>query len=225
MQFAATMDFYTDATFANQLGATDQYALEDTAFVELSIILPANFEFGIFDVNLDAVWICTTSPDDEPLSVTNQNLGAGGCLSASIDADSLWHIVQSGVENDLTAGGDVTLYTPYNNATMRFSFYVSSSIIRTNLWIHAQVSIDLVAAPGRRRRRLSDDLETASQTRHFNSFAAITHDPVISVDVDGDGDIESAETITWMKLAVGVGVVNVCLISICLFCGWFGKEK
>ncbi len=47
-------------------------------------------EFAATNVTLDNVWICTTHPNNEPLTVT-EDLGLGGCLGGLIDVGMSMH--------------------------------------------------------------------------------------------------------------------------------------
>jgi len=228
--FDGTMHFYNDSTFDHELdqAAGDQYALGDTAYVEVRIALPSN-TYNVFDVNLDNVWVCTTSPDNEPLTVTAQTLGTGGCLSSTVDFQ--WHIVQSGADYDLTPAGDVELYTPYQNASMKFSFFIDSSISRVNLYVQAQVTITLAASGSRRRMRALLQTDTASATRHFDGATGINGEVLVPEEILDDDDIvedttnpEAGDNPVWVTAGVCIGVANMCLFGICLFVYCYKKK-
>lgn len=173
VQFDGEMKFYNSSSYEYEMGAGDQYSFGDRAYVEITINTPPDSTFDLIQTSLENVWVCTTNPDNEPLTVDSQNLGSGGCLSAGsiIDAGFPWHIVVSGVENDLTAGGDVELYEPFSNGTIQFSFFIDSSISRVNLYVQAQLNLELVEEttttlpPGGRRRALLqvDNANTADR--------------------------------------------------------------
>ena len=127
------------------------------------------------DVSLDNVWICTTHPDNEPLTVT-QDLGTGGCLGGVVDTGFPKHIVQSRVPDSSVVKGNVTLYRPFANNTIRFSFPIEHTVERTQLYVHVQSTIDIM--PSARRRRLLQNDDTGSSTAHFAGSVGITDAPL-----------------------------------------------
>ena len=130
--------------------------------------------FAMQNVSLDNVWICTTHPDNEPLTVT-QDLGTGGCLVGSVDPGFPKHIVQNRVPDSSVVKGNVTLYG-YGNNALRFSFPIEYTVERTQLYVHVQSTIDIT--PSARRRRLLQADDTGSSTAHFAGSVGITDAPL-----------------------------------------------
>eukprot|EP01083_Nonionella_stella_P084966 235284_1 len=173
IQFDGVVTFYRDSRYDVLMGADDVYGIgKDRAFVQIELTIPSN-TYHIFGVDLLNVWICTTDPIYEPLKIINETYG--GCLSPEVDYRWPRHIIIDREDNDLTPSGNVVLYTPFVNGIMRFSFDVDTTILRSNLHVHAQVIIDLVSESSSRRMLLQIENApfTASQMRHFNGFVGV----------------------------------------------------
>jgi len=225
IDFDANLTFWTNESFVDQLGSSEQYNLGEQAYVQVVVGDPA--DFVPTGVSLDNAWICTTHPNNEPLSV-NQDLGSGGCIGGSIDNGWPKHIIDEGEENDEVVTGNVTIYTdalPDN--TVRFSFPVEFDVERTNLYVHVQASIDIT--PDARRRRLIDgrqllqtEANTVSNTAHFAGAVGIGEAVVIDQDEDdnditGEGDDTNKFSIYEM-IAMSVAATSVvCLAHFIVF--------
>ena len=109
--------------------------------------------FVMSNISLDNVWICTTHPDNEPLTVS-QNVGTGGCLGGNLDDGFPKHIIQNGVTDSSVVDGNVEVYRPFINNAVRFSFPIEYTLERSNLYVHVQATIDITPEDTRRRRLL-----------------------------------------------------------------------
>eukprot|EP01083_Nonionella_stella_P075214 204341_1 len=218
VEFEATMTFHTDATFATELGDSDQYAIGDTAYVQVEI---DTADFDLLGLDLDNVWVCTTSPDNEPLEIDDQNLGTSACLSVDVDANWPHHIVSGGVENDNTLTGNVTIYSTAPNNTVWFSFPIDSSVERVNLYVQAQLTLDLTPSSRRRRMLLqAEEGATVNQARHFSGAIAVTDEPLEQDEgIAGDDIITRIEAEEEELPAYVVSIVSVVVTAaICLCC-------
>ena len=229
VRFDAEMSFWRDDTFAEQLGAGDQYKLYDTAYVEVLVGDPALI--AVVNLTLDNVWLCTTSPDNEPLSVTQQSMGTGGCLSAGLDPGFPKHIVVNGAPMSDAVKGNVTVYYPFaqKQNRARFSFPVEASLERVKLFVHAQIMLDLTPTERRRRRALlQSDVGTASQITHFGGSVAIANEPFGEVaDLEQGEEEDGAEELPLYVLIVipAVATSLVCLCGFLVFVGCFRKRN
>jgi len=191
IHFEALMTFWNDSSFTKQLQQTDQYALGDTAFVEIVIADPE--WFILVEVALENVWICTAAPDDEPSIVEQQHFGVGGCLSAGMDSGYPQHIVQDGEGRDDAVSGNVTVFRPppETQNTLRFAFPIEDTVARTKLFVHVQITLGLTPSNNTTnitgRRLLSENLR-ASQNRHFSGFVGITDPAPSDAAKNSEGD-------------------------------------
>jgi len=216
VEFSSEIVFYSDDSYGTEMG-DDQYSLGQQAFVEVVIGDPSLFAAN--NVSLDNVWICTTHPDNEPLTVT-QDLSSGGCLGGSMDTGFPKHIVQSGVADSSVVKGNVTLYRPFTNNAMRFSFPIEYTVERTELYVHVQSTIDLTPS-ARRRRLLTDggsDGETASSTAHFAGSVGITDSPMEEGEGEDLGIVQELENEAEELPNYAVALVAVAATSITCFC-------
>ena len=110
--------------------------------------------FLLSNISLDNVWICTTHPDNEPLTV-NEHFGTGGCLGGKLDDGFPKHIVKNGAADSSVVDGNVTVYRPFINNRIRFAFPIEYTLVRTNLYVHVQATIDITPEDTRRRRLLN----------------------------------------------------------------------
>ena len=181
------------------------------------------------NISLDNVWICTTHPDNEPLTVT-QDLGTGGCLGSDMDTGFPKHIVQSRVPDSSVVKGDVTLYRPFVNKTIRFSFPIECTVERTHLYVHVQSTIDIVSGTSRRRRLLADD--SGSKNTHFAGSVGVT---VSSSEEGPDADQNDGtqqpqldEELFIVKRPITSMIIAGCLICACIFAiivHWHRKKR
>ena len=183
------------------------------------------------NISLDNVWICTTHPDNEPLTVT-QDLGTGGCLGSSMDTGFPKHIVQSQVPDPSVVKGNVTLYRPFVNNTLRFSFPIEYTVERTQLYVHVQSTIDIT--PGTSRRRLLQD-GSGSSTAHFAGSVGVTDEPledggVVMADEEDIGVVaeleKEAEDMDNEMVAL-IAVIVTSVVCLCSFavCGVCYRKK
>merc|ERR1712232_1261512 len=127
--------------------------------------------------------------------------------------------------------GDVVLYEPYQNASMKFSFFIDSSISRVNLYVQAQVTITLAASGTRRRMRALLQTDTASATRHFDGATGIGGEVLVPEEILDDDDVvgdatnpETTDTPVWITAGVCVGIANLLLFGVCLFVYCYKKK-
>ena len=167
------------------------------------------------NISLENVWICTTHPDNEPLTVT-QDLGTGGCLGGSMDTGFPKHIVANRVPDQSVVKGNVILYRPFVNKTIQFSFPIEYTVERTQLYVHVQSTIDI--NPGTSRRRLLQD-GSGSNTAHFAGSVGITNGPVVEEEEDigmVSGINKDVEKVPGYAVALIAAIVT-SLICICGF--------
>eukprot|EP01083_Nonionella_stella_P168242 567431_1 len=81
IEFEAGINYFVDSSFT-ALG--DRYGVGDIAYVQV-MFGDHGDDYDMADLILDNVWICTTSPENEPLEIGDANLGTSGCLSADLD--------------------------------------------------------------------------------------------------------------------------------------------
>eukprot|EP01083_Nonionella_stella_P316842 1151040_1 len=218
VDFEGEMTFHIDSSFTTELSSSDQYGFGDIAYVQ--IVVGDADDFVLTNLTLDNVWICTTSPDDEPLEIVDASLGTSGCLSVDVDPGFPHHLVISGVENDATATGNVTVYDNAPNNTVRISFPIDASIERVNIYVQAQITLDLTPSARRRRMLLQEGGDAqVSQSRHYSGAIGITDTPLQENDVD-DGIINAVEKDTErsMSSAVVVTISSIATAAVCLCC-------
>eukprot|EP01083_Nonionella_stella_P048819 130317_1 len=236
VQFESEMIFYTSQTFESVVGDDEQYTKGDIAYVELQIDIPSN-SFDIFYLQIMNVWLCTTAPQYEPLTVSDQTVGSDGCLSANMDPDHPWHIIINGVASDLTPVGDEIVIYNATNGTARFSFLVPSAVERTSLYVHVQASLELYDTPARRRLLQEEDaaVNTATQIRHFDGAIGIgereTDDDVLRPQGLPIDDVsigtENDDNTVWIISVAGACVLMICgaLFVIRKRCKWVKPRK
>lgn len=153
------------------------------------------------------MWICTTHPDNEPLTVT-QNLGSGGCLGGVVDVGHPVHIVHNEVGID-----NVTLYTPFVDHTIQFSFPVDFTIERANLYVHVHATIDVTPNDRRRRMLLQDEVDSLSNTAHFVGSIGVTN--TLGTDDEDEGiDNVQHSLMDMLLLIFELMVISVAVISV-----------
>ena len=169
------------------------------------------------DILLDNVWICTTHPNNEPLTV-NENTGAGGCLGGVLDVGYPQHIVQNEAATD-----NVTLYEPWIGNTIQFSFLIDDDIDKTNLYIHVQATIDITPEETTRRRSLlqngDQEVDTASNIAHYVGSVGIG-DALQSDDGDGsDNETDIFLIIELLGISMAVAfllfLLGMLIVLIC----------
>ena len=182
---------------------------------------------GLFDlasVDFDNAWICTTHPNNEPLTVST-GTGLGGCVGGVVDTGYPQHIVSSGEAQSDVVDGTVVLYGTdgvIGSNTIRFSFPIEFTVERTNLYVHVQASVDLTPETSR-RRRLLQDAETTSSTAHFAGSVGL-NDAVV-VDDDGSDDEAPSDYSIYELIGIAVAVTSaVCLLHFIVF-GMCYKKK
>ena len=226
VRFESEMTFWRNDSFTEQLGDGDQYQLGDMAYVQVVVGDPELIT--VVGLALDNVWICTTSPDNEPLNVTQPNLGSGGCLSAGLDPGFPKHIVLNGADLDNSVKGDVTVFGPFANNTVQFAFPIEFSVERTNLYVHAQITLDITPDTRRRRSLLqSEDGATASQNVHFSDSVSITSAPLeAEEDAEGDDVVQDLGVVETLEkdaeelptyAVVLISVIATALVCLCTF--------
>jgi len=225
IDFTATIEFFTDNTFATALvPSVDQYALGDQAFVEVVIGDPADFELS--GINFDNAWICTAHPNDEPLTV-NSGTGLGGCVGGLVDTGYPKHIVENGVAEPVpdTVEGDVELFGTdgvVGTNALRFSFPIEFTVERTNLYVHVQATVDITPEERRRRRLLQTD--TSSATAHFAGSVGLNDE--VQVDDTGDDDELPGDYSIYELIGIAVAVTSaVCIVHFLVFGVCYRKKS
>jgi len=223
VDFTATIDFYTADDFATVLGTGDQYNLGDTAFVEVVVGDPANFALSGLD--FDNAWICTTSPDNEPLTVQS-GTGFGGCMGGLVDVGYPKHIVSSGVADSDPVDGTVLLYGTdgvVGTNALRFSFPIEFTVERTNLYVHVQATVDITPEARRRRQLLQTD--TASSTAHFAGAVGLADGTVADDDGNDDEELPGDYSI-YELIGIAVAVTSaVCIVHFLVFGVCYRKKS
>ena len=186
--------------------------------------------FIMSNISLDNVWICTTHPDNEPLTVT-QDLATGGCLGSNLDEPFPKHIVKNKVPDSSMLKGNVSMFRPFTSNAIRFSFPIEYSLERTSLYVHVQSTIDITPSTLRRRNLLQNEGDgTASSTRHFVGSVGITDSPLHeTVDNEHGGSVLAEEEHSGIAGKVGneqrMSMEMVLIIAVlatstlCLCCG------
>eukprot|EP01084_Bolivina_argentea_P143565 252052_1 len=173
--FQGAMQFYTENTFdANSIQTTDGlYEIGiDSVYVKINLLNYADDSeiYNIIDITLANCWLCTTDPNNElTLDVNNGN---GGCFSSAlIDTDGPYHIIDDG---EIATGYDdidAEIYDDVDTNDVRFSFIVPSNIVRTKLYVHAQLNVDLIEIDNPIRRRIMIDIDQElnemNQIKHY----------------------------------------------------------
>eukprot|EP01084_Bolivina_argentea_P040424 74721_1 len=134
--------FYEDESFTVE---QEVYDTGDIVYVEVNVGLAEQFD--VFDAVLNNVWICTTSPDKEPLLMSDHTSANSGCLSENVDPGFPKHLIAAGA---VTEFANVTLYEDgVPNNMVRFAFPVYEDIERVNLYIHVQITLELIETTSR----------------------------------------------------------------------------
>eukprot|EP01083_Nonionella_stella_P096481 271266_1 len=182
VHFGGTTRYYSDGTYTTLNDETHLYKISESerVYVETEVLVPSG-AYNVFQATLVNVWLCTTDPlDGEPALDTST--GEGGCLSAGIDDDGPYHIIQN--------YDDVLLYNATHESTanvdsniVRYSFIPPISLRRDTLYIHAQITLSLVSKHGRRLKEIQIDVggfvagahesPKTDQIKHFMSDIAV----------------------------------------------------
>eukprot|EP01083_Nonionella_stella_P298909 1014410_1 len=176
VRFGGEMSFYVDDTFTGSALQAENglYTVgTDRVYVRVSLSNHPNTEDAIYDLismQLSNLWLCTVD-ETQQLSLDANN-GGGGCFgSALVDSDGPYHIFA----NDEIAQGyddiDMRLIEDDDINDVRFSFVVPREIVRSKLYVHCQISIDVVATINgqnttQKRLLLVSDMEF-NQIRHY----------------------------------------------------------
>jgi hypothetical protein len=207
--FDGELDFYLDAAFTEPVTTdSDPFVIgQDTIYGKVTVNTPADPNGAIYDfvdVSIEAVYVCTASPDDDDLTV-NSDSGIGGCLSESIDADGPYNVIGTGAFEGYEG---VALGAAGNTATFSFLTFDTP---RTTIYVHVQLLMTLQTESGVRRRRMLlqsfTDGDSDSDGDDGNAFKSYI----------GTASVQEAETTIAPLETDGVAAISVFLPALFVF--------
>jgi hypothetical protein len=208
VSFEGELGFYSDAAFTEPVTTDSEPFVigQDTIYGKVTVNTPADPSGAIYDfvdVSIEAVYVCTASPDDDDLTV-NSDSGIGGCFSESIDDDGPYNVIGTGAFEGYEG---VALGAAGNTATFSFLTFDTP---RTTIYVHVQLLMTLQTESGVRRRMLLQsftDGDSDSDGDDGNAFKSYI----------GTASVQEAETTIAPLETDGVAVISVFLPALFVF--------
>ena len=188
VQFEAIMSFYDNDQFDDPVDNSHLYQVgEDTIYVQVYTTFPDD-TMDVFDTKLIEVHICTFDPLVDVFTNFNnpQDLENFGCFVAGTDGrdedyDQYFHLIFQDnpidSSNPIVSLFDFAQYPESISNIVRFSFTVPNEVARDQLYVQAEIEVELEELGRRRRRRmlLNVNPSTANQMQNFIEQIGINH--------------------------------------------------